>query len=142
MPLPFRHASLTPESKFLLVIKKWSQDNAGTQPDPFKYRIRPVSTCFEMSPSATTDYGDLTSEPTLSGQGNQTPSEKVFDNHRLVLFADNRYYDPSYGTSYAGPPGMEYQSVFGIGKDCINQQGILFMDVRIPNNGQSLTFLP
>ena len=64
-----------------IVINKWSEDNAGTQAAPFKYRIWSTSNpgLFDMVPApGGGDYGDWTSELGKAGQNSTTPSEKVF----------------------------------------------------------------
>lgn len=101
-----------------MVVKKWSEDNAGSPPPPYLWKISfPSGTKGEMVPGGP-DYGDLTSEPSIAGQGTagSCPSEKIFGVH-LILKYGSQYYDPSYSKYYTSSNHMESVAIYGFCDD-------------------------
>jgi hypothetical protein len=91
------------------LVKNWSvQTTSFPANAPWKWRFQTPAGGIEMMPiPAGSVYGDLKSNPGVAGQNSSTPSEKAFPNHAIV-FAENRYYDSSYGLEYANE--VEFQN--------------------------------
>lgn len=91
-----------------MIIKDWTQNNAGTGSAPYKWYMLSHASPFSLVPSYNgANYGDLSSSSTLVGQGTSpnAAAEKVFGVHYIVKWpvgSSYTYYDPSYGQTYSG----------------------------------------
>jgi hypothetical protein len=57
-----------------------------------------------------------------------------------VNWNSSTYYDPSYGTTYAGPDAMENACVYGFGTSCVEVGGNMYIDVRTSSGAGGLNF--
>lgn len=72
------------------------------------------------------DFGDLTNEEGLPGQGATTPVEKVFDFHFIVQIpsaSGKQYFDPSYGVIYGSETDFEAQALAGYAQQTPAERG-------------------
>ena len=120
------------------LVKDWTKD-AATRPLPYAWRIT-LATGADMVPvPAGSDYGDLRSSTTLSGQNSSPPSQKVFGGHFFVQFGQT-YFDPSYGVTYTGPNDFVSKAVFGFGGPFSDNGITVTLDVRDPVGQSGITF--
>lgn len=110
-----------PTKAFL--VKKWkfppsSQTPSVTNQGAYKWIFRSIG-ANEMYPEPDLDfsreYGDITSEVGVPGQGTNDPQEKVHYNHAIVRIGNtgNTFMDPSYGLTYSGPADFESKALHG-----------------------------
>lgn len=106
--------TIGPAGQDLMVIKKWSINNIGSQTPPWIYTetalyLLPVY--FDMAAGV---IGDWSLEPGVAGQNSPSPSQKVFANHVVVSYGQ-KLYDPSYGKIYNDLPDFVSQALQGTG---------------------------
>lgn len=88
------------------IMRKWSELN-GSRPQPYAWRMNFSETNMDMVPVRSGGiYGELSTEPGIAGQGSQSPSQRVFQVHK-INYVGETYYDPSYGNLYTNENDME-----------------------------------
>jgi hypothetical protein len=120
----------------VLAIKNWTTGNPSYPPSQSPWSYQLVLNADDYMSPARSNYGDLTNQTGIPGQGEPppaTPVEKVFHRHFIVqvvsgtagctdynTLSTSQLYDPSYGVTYlpAGATnttmeGFERQAVYG-----------------------------
>ena len=137
-PTPYK-AAPTDISENGFLVKDWTKDPA-TQTLPYAWRIT-LATGADMVPvPAGSDYGDLRSSTTISGQNSTPPSQKVFGPHFFVKFG-NTFFDASYGVTYTGASDFVSKAVFGFGKHLTDNGITATLRVRDPVGQGGITFV-
>ena len=88
--------------------------------------IQFAASFLEMVPSpngakSPATYCDYISQTGIPGQNTETPSEKVFTQHFVIMYTKMGqncmmsacYYDPSYGVTFLNEAGFQTGAVFG-----------------------------
>ncbi len=130
-------------SDYRFIVNNWSTNSPATGSTPYWWQVDSLyaAGCYDMQyGSGASDYGDLTSNSGIPGQGGATPSQKIFTNH-LFLYNNNNaiYYDPSYGVTYVDSTDL-VDNLFGFAKTC-DSLGY-YIDARLKSGSSGITFVP
>jgi len=131
--------------KQVFLVKNWVFGSPTLTNDP-PYNYLFLLDASNGSMVGVGNYGDVQNGSGAPGQNSPTPAEKAFGYHFIQKF-NNTYYDPSYGTNYAGAADFQATAVAGYGSvnpdnPNTNFPGRIEFGLKQPTNTVEIQIIP